>query len=161
MTIAPVDPAVDYNAVAALLQDVLQAVNDTWIEAGIDLPARQYIHLGAAAMDCEQVTVQLLQVFLGSPGVPPGTAVKCESVRSAMIRINIIRKAPTLGQRGQVPDADALSDAAITFSRDLWLLLTAISKLDRVGGGVLADVEPIDPQGGYAGAGLNLTITIP
>lgn len=161
MTYATIATTKDYDAVADLLNRLLQAIVDIFADNDVSLPDRQYIHCGAVAQDCEQVTVQLMQVFLGSPGTPPGSPVRCDSARSAVIRINILRKAPALGTRGQIPTADDLSAAATQYARDMWLLFDVPARVNDLNGSVIADADPIEPAGGFSGSGLNLTVAIP
>lgn len=156
----------DIEAVGQLLFTILDVVVGRYEQAGIDLPERRYIHYGTVAADCEQLTVELNQVFPGLPGEDPSAAQPCagSTPRTAATTVTIFRKVPTgSGNRGQDPPTpEALTATTLILARDSWLLLDAAEEVDQRGHrrGVIAEVSPIGPSGGYTGVTMTLSVAI-
>ena len=53
------------------MQAVLNQVITQYTSYNMPLPGRRYWTLGSPSVDCEQVTVSMLQMYLGSPGDVP------------------------------------------------------------------------------------------
>lgn len=155
----------DIDAVGSLLQRMLEAVIGTYEQANVELPKRRYVTYGLAAADCEQVTVACGQIYNGLPGSDPNQVQRCDGPRTCTMVVTIFRKdACGSGPRGQgVPTPDSLTANALVFARDAWLLLDACKAVDAAGlhTGVISEVSPIDASGGYVGATMNVTITVP
>lgn len=156
----------DIDAVGQLLITTLNHVVGRYEQAGVELPERRYIHYGAVAADCEQVTVELNQVYPGVPGDDPGAAQKCggDTLRTAAMTVTIFRKIPTgSGNRGQdPPKPEDLTATTLILARDTWLLLDVAEEVDQVGHkrGMITEVSPIGPSGGYAGVAMTLSVAI-
>lgn len=165
---ATLDPRnVDIDAVGQLLLAILEKVVGRYEQANVPLPHRRYIHYGSVAADCEQVTVELNQVYPGVPGDDPNAAQKCggDTPRTASTTITIFRAIPTSsGSRGQdPPKPEDLTKMTLTLARDTWLLLDVAEDVDQIGHkrGMITEVSPIGPSGGFSGVAMSLAVTIP
>lgn len=158
-------PSSDIDALSEMLFTALESVKSTFEQAHVQLPDRQYIAWGGVAVDCEQVTAQLIQVYPGNPGGDPNQPQRCDGPRTAVIAVQIFRCAPTpTGARAVAPSPGRLNDSAQELARDAWLLLDSAHVFDAAGSwssGLIADVSPVEPQGGYVGTTLTLTALVP
>ncbi len=154
----------DVDVLSDLLFTMLESVENTFEAESVALPDRRYIAWGGVAVDCEQVTVQLVQVYPGVPGGDPNQPARCMGARSAVLVVQIFRCAPApTGPRAIAPTPEALNESAKTMSRDAWLLLDSAIVFDNTGlaAGVIADVSPLEPSGGFVGTTLTVTVTVP
>lgn len=158
---------------------ILNTVVATYADHGVDLPARRYLAVGgqgATVHDCEQVTVSFEQGYSGRPGAQAQEPVKCNSLRTGVYIIEVVRALPlantvaanpetTVPARyGQVKTgvelvpADVQSAHARTQMQDAMLLLDAgLRAGETTLTGSLADVTAGQPQGGYQAMTLVLT----
>jgi len=155
----------DIEALGQLLQVTLQSVVGTFESARIDVPVRRYIAYGSVVADCEQLTVQLAQLYPGLPGADPSQVARCNGPRTAVLIVQLFRCAPVAsGPRGQgAPTSEAISESTLRTVRDVWLMLDSAGAIDAAGWntGVIAEVSPIDMSGGYIGVSMTLTLTVP
>lgn len=155
----------DQDVLGELLLLTLDKIVGTFEHAGVDLPGRRYISYGGVAADCEQLTVELAQIYPGLPAADPNQLHRCEGPRTAVIIAQLFRKVPVAsGPRGTgAPTPGDLTASALTLVRDVWLLLDAAGAVDSAGWGtgVIAEVTPISASGGLTGANLTLTLTVP
>lgn len=155
----------DQEAVGQLLLLALQSIVNVYDHARVPLPDRRYVSYGAVAADCEQLTVQLGQVYPGTPGSDPNVVQRCDGPRTAVLVVQLFRKAPTAsGPRGQgAPTPEALTAMALASARDSWLLLDAAHAIDAAGWntGIISEVSPVDTSGGLVGASMTLTLQVP
>lgn len=146
------------TTLATHVQDVLDIVVQTFSQAGVTLPSRQYITSGGTAHDCEQVTVSFQQLYLGPPGDQAAEPQRCEAPRSASVLVEVVRCIPSVNSRTGVPDSAAQSAFAVQQLIDAWLLLQAGTEMSVFG--ILGDVTAGEPQGTYQAMALSLTMTI-
>lgn len=154
----------DVDSIARVLVTTLDAIVLTFERANVDLPARRYVHFGGTAADCEQLTVQLDQTYLGTPGGDPNALQRCNGPRTCAMSVQLWRTAPSLGAKGQPPSALSLSEAAVSSSRDAWLLLDSLNQIDVDAGwgtGVIAEVSALPPQGNFRGLTMSLVVPVP
>jgi len=155
----------DHDALGELLQLTLDRIVGTFEHARVDVPDRRYIAYGSVVADCEQLTVQLAQLYPGLPGADPSQVARCDGPRTAVLIAQLFRKAPvSSGPRGQgPPTADEITASTIRTVRDVWLMLDSAGAIDGAGWntGVIAEVSPIDTSGGYIGVSMTLTLTVP
>jgi hypothetical protein len=149
-----------------LLDGVLQRVVSTFNSYNVPLPNRQYWTVGQQAVDCEQLTVTLLQIYLGAPGDQASTPQRCNQPRTAVMTVSLSRCIPTVGQNGRPPTADKLEEAAKISAIDGYVLMLSLNLLDmwELGGygiGVIATVDMPPPEGGYQTVNMQLTMAIP
>jgi hypothetical protein len=164
---------IDYTGVsedATNLRDMMQGVLDR-VEAvfqshNINLPQRRYWTMGQPAIDCEQLVVSFLQMFLGTPGAQVGEPQRCHVPRSATINISISRQIPIAGPSGKAPSPERIQQASETLAYDSWVLMESVNLLDQwdetgFGVGVIATLEADAPEGGYQTSSMTITMAIP
>lgn len=152
----------DVDALPNTLHTVLAKIVETFELAGVSLPERRYIWWGGTAHDCDQVTVSVIQFYLGAPGDPAIAPQRCDGPRTLVLSCQVVRKLPLpTGSRVTYPSAAASSSYAEQRGRDAWLLLEAgLKQCDIWGVGAIADVNPTEPQGEYQAVSLNLTLPV-
>lgn len=152
--------------IVELLDGVLQRVVSTFNSYNVPLPSRQYWTVGQQAVDCEQLTVTLLQIYLGAPGDQASSPQRCNQPRTAVMTVSLSRCIPTVGQNGRPPSADKLEEAAKISAIDGYILMLSLNLLDMwepggYGVGVIATVDMPPPEGGYQTVNMQLTMAIP
>lgn len=151
----------DADRLAVLLQFVHASVEDELVRMGRPLPERRYIGYGASAVDCEQLVTIAVQVYVGAPGDEAQRPQRCDGIWSAVLGVELWRCIPTVSNRGMPPTAVAMSESNLNLARDMMAMLSSARAADSWGPGVMADVAPLEPQGGFAGVRLNLIIALP
>lgn len=164
---------VDYTGVsedATHLRDMMQGVLDR-VEAvfqshNINLPKRRYWTMGQPAIDCEQLVVSFVQMYLGPPGAQVGEPQRCHVPRSATLSIQIARSTPIVGQNGRPPSAENIQHASEILAYDAWVLMESINMLDQwddmgYGLGVIATLDSSAPEGGFQTTTMTVTMAIP
>jgi hypothetical protein len=152
---------------ASLMQSVLDQVINVYGSYSMPLPSRRYWTLGNPAIDCEQVTVSMLQMYLGSPGDEATLPRRCNDPRSVTLLVQVAREVPTVGVNGRAPASDDIQNAAVISAYDAWILLDSAAELDRwetsggYGLGVIATVETSAPEGGFQVVTMTLTLAVP
>lgn len=152
------------------LRDALQGILDRVIAVfesySVPLPTRRYWTMGTPATDCEQLVVNFVQMYLGSPGDEAATPQRCNVPRSAVVVISISRQIPIVGQSGKAPAGDKIQDYSEWSAVDAWVLMESVNLLDQweeggYGPGVIATLNSSEPQGGYQTINLQITLAIP
>jgi hypothetical protein len=164
-----VDPATvsnDAKNLATLMQNVLNAVIDTYTSYTMPLPGRRYWTLGTPSVDCEQVVVSMLQMYIGSPGDEATSPRRCNDPRSVTLIVQVSREVPTVGTNGRAPSGDAIQDGSEISAYDAWILLDSARLLDQwdpanFGLGVIATVETSSPEGGFQTVSMTITMAVP
>ena len=63
------------------MQRIVDTAVEIFTEYGVDLPSKRYWTAGTAVIDCEQLVVSLVQLYLGAPGdqadAPQAARVRC------------------------------------------------------------------------------------
>jgi len=152
------------DRVGRLLDHVLSGVIDTFTAHGVDLPTRHVISVGTQPPhDCEQVTVTLQQIYYGVVGQPADQPVRVQGTDgpvTAVLDVQVVRTFPTITGSGRAPSEVKISEAARNQARDGWLLLMSIGDIDTWNTGILADVTFADPQGGFGGPVMIVTVPV-
>lgn len=156
----------DAKNLANLMQEVLDRVVAVYASYTMPLPSRQYWTMGIPAVDCEQVVVSFVQMYVGAPGDEATQPRRCSDPRSATLNVSVSRQVPVVGQNGRPPAADAIENYAEISAYDAWILLESAAQLDAweqgsFGLGVIATVEVQTPEGGYQTAMLTITMAVP
>lgn len=154
----------DLEVLPELLQLTLDTLVGTFDQAGVDLPERQYIAFGDVVVDCEQLTVQFQQLVYGPPGGDPNSVQRCDGPRSVSLLVQLFRCVPTTNTpRGGAPTPEAIAASTKTHLRDAWLLMDALAQVDAATwkSGVVGEVSPVSPNGGFAGASLSIMLQVP
>ena len=143
------------------VEHCFNSVVQTFDEHGVDLPKRRYWTVGAAAADCEQMVVTVLQVFWGNPGIPPTEPVRCSQPRSMTLGVQILRDAAVAGPRSSSgPSAEAIMSKAIAPPADTEILMEAVATWDRTGIGVVSTFDALDAEGGLQGVVGTVTVSL-
>lgn len=165
--------AIDISGVAEdalnlkqMLDGVLERVEAIYQSYNVDLPSRRYWTMGQPAVDCEQLVVSFVQMYLGSPGAEVNQPQRCHVPRSATLAISVARQIPIVGQNGQPPSAAKIQQVAANSAIDAWVLMQSVNLLDQwddsgYGVGVLATLEVGEPEGGYQATTLQITMAVP
>lgn len=167
MTVTPdADLADEARSLVRLLDGALARVQGIYEQAGVSLPGRQYWTLGTPVWDCEQLVVSFVQAYFGPPGDEATRPQPCDGVRSAALKVEVVRCIPTVGKRGFAPSAEAIQEMSEQLAIDAYLLLDLAPLLDMwdpgyPGMGVIATVDSTDGEGGYQGVTLSVTTAIP
>jgi hypothetical protein len=151
---------------AVFLDAVLTQVVASYASYTMPLPLRRYYTLGQPVVDCEQVVVSFVQMYVGSPGDEATQPRRCSDPRSATINVSVSRAVPVVGQNGRPPSAETIENASEIAAYDAWILLDSAAQLDTwessgFGLGVIATVEVQAPEGGFQTVTLTLTAAVP
>jgi hypothetical protein len=149
-----------------MMDGVLERVEAVFQSYNVELPKRRYWSIGQPAIDCEQVVVSFMQMYLGAPGDEATTPQRCHVPRSAVITISIARAVPIVGQNGRPPSEEKIQQSSAVSTIDAWVLMDAVKLFDMwdntgYGLGVIATVEITPPEGGFQSVIMNLTMAVP
>lgn len=148
------------------LDGVLERVEAVFQSYNVPLPSRRYWTVGQTAIDCEQLVVTLLQVYLGPPGDQASAPQRCNMPRTAVMTVTIAREIPVVGQNGRPPSAEKITDGSKISAIDAYVLMSSINSLDMwesggYGVGVIATADVTPPEGGFQVVNMQLTMAIP
>ena len=149
-----------------MMDGILERVETVFQSYNVELPARRYWAIGQPAIDCEQLVVSFLQMYLGAPGDEATTPQRCHVPRSAVVTISIARAVPIVTAGGRPPSPEKIQQASATSAIDAWVLMDAVKLFDMWDGsgyglGVIATVEITAPEGGFQSVTMNLTLAVP
>jgi hypothetical protein len=165
--------AIDFTGVAEdatnlrdMMDGVLERVESIFQSYNVNLPSRKYWTMGQPAIDCEQLVVSFVQMYLGAPGAQVAEPQRCHVPRSATLNIMISRATPIVGQNGRPPAADKIQQASETLAIDSWVLMQSVNLLDQwdetgYGVGVVATLEVSGPEGGFQTTTMSITLAVP
>jgi hypothetical protein len=149
-----------------MMDGVLEKVCDVFQSYNVPLPNRRYWTLGAPVIDCDQVVVSLNSLYLGPPGAPVSEPMRCNMPRTATVTISIARGVPTVGMNGRPPTATKIEESSYISSIDAWVLMMSLNLFDQwadgsYGLGVIANVDVLEPEGGFQIVNMELTLAVP
>jgi hypothetical protein len=165
--------AIDISGVAEeatnlrdMMNGVLERVESIFQSYNVNLPGRRYWTMGQPAIDCEQLVVSFVQMYLGTPGAQVGEPQRCHVPRSATLNIQISRATPIVGQNGRPPSAANIQVSSEILAIDSWVLMESINLLDQwdetgYGIGVIATLDSGSPEGGFQTTTMTVTMAIP
>jgi hypothetical protein len=159
----------DAKHLAAFLQSVLDKVITVYDSYNMPLPERRYYTFGAPAIDCEQVAVSFLQMYIGTPGDEANEPRRCNDPRSATLLISVSRAVPITQANGNPPKPADIQAAREVSAWDAWILMESNKEFDSsyaglqagLGLGVIATVDVDPPEGGFQTTRMTLTIAVP
>ena len=151
---------------ASLLQEVLDRVITAYDSYNMPLPSRRYYTFGVPAVDCEQVVVSFLQMYIGTPGDEANQPRRCNDPRSVTLNIAVSRAVPITQPNGNAPLADDIQEANYVCALDAWILMESVQQLDAweetgFGLGVIATVDASPPEGGFTTTRMTITMAVP
>ena len=154
------------KALSELMSTVLDKVETVYDSYNMPLPTRRYWTFGQPAVDCEQVVVSLVQMYLGPPGGEIAEPRRCNDPRTAILEVAVSREVPTAQPNGAPPTADAITNGNLASAYDAWILMDSAAQLDTwetagFGLGVIATIQSTEPEGGFQTIVLTLTLAIP
>jgi hypothetical protein len=149
-----------------MMNGVLERVENIFQSYNVSLPEKRYWMMGQPAIDCEQLVVSFIQMYLGSPGAQVGEPQRCNVPRSATLNISIARATPIVSQNGRPPAPEKIKAASEILAVDAWVLMESINLLDQwdatgYGIGVIATLEVTAPEGGFQTTDLTITMAVP
>ena len=148
-----------------VMDRILQSIEERFEFYGIELPELRYKHMGEITHDCEQVTVSLVQVYLGPPGDQAVGPQPCDGPRSGVFQIEVVRcykdgsSKNLKAARSTAVDPNVANEYSKERARDLWALLDSAKFLPEYNA-VIADAALTDPEGQFQAAMLNLTVQL-
>jgi len=148
----------DYERLIAVCERFLELIQLEYQRANVALPPRQIITHGTPVADCEEVVVYFGSLSEGLPGVQ--VDVNCFPALSVTLNAQVIRCVPVVGQNGEAPSPEDLYQAARLHSIDMMLLMAAARDLSG-GLGRTISVNGGEPQGGFAGPSVTVTMALP
>lgn len=159
-----VDP--DAKHLALHLEEILDKVVTTYTSYNMPLPERRYWTLGQTVVDCDQLVVCLLQMYIGAPGDEATEPRRCNDPRSATITVTVSRQIPVVGPSGKAPAPSRIQEGMTPAAYDAWILLEAVRSFDTwetsgLGLGVIATLETPPPEGGFQSTILTMTSAVP
>lgn len=149
-----------------MMSGVLERVENIFQSYNVSLPEKKYWMMGQPAIDCEQLVVSFIQMYLGAPGAQVGEPQRCNVPRSATLNISIARATPIVSQNGRPPAPEKIKAASEILAVDAWVLMQSINLLDQwdttgYGIGVIATLEVTAPEGGFQTTDLTITMSVP
>jgi hypothetical protein len=149
-----------------MMAGVLERVQTVFQSYNVNLPSRQYWTVGTPVIDCEQVVVSFIQMYLGSPGDEAQQPQRCNVPRSAVLAVSIARQIPVVGMNGRPPSPKTIELASESATIDAYVLMDCVKEFDMwdntgYGLGVIATVDVGEAQGGFQTVNMQLTMAIP
>jgi hypothetical protein len=154
------------KALEELMYTVLEKAEAVYQSYNMPIPSRRYWTFGQPAVDCEQLVVSFIQMYLGPPGGEIAEPRRCNDPRSAILEISVSREVPVSQPNGAPPTAELILESNRVSAYDAWILMESASQLDTwetsgFGLGVIATVQTTAPEGGFQTIALTLTLAIP
>lgn len=160
--------SVDENALnlVQLLGGVLERAVAGFESYNVPLPARRYWVMGQPSIDCEQLVVSFIQMYLGPPGDEASRPQRCNSPRTAVLQVSVARSIPTISSHGKAPAAEKIQEGSEISAVDAWTLMQIAADLDGwddagFGLGVISTVEAPIAEGGLQVVNMQLTLGVP
>jgi hypothetical protein len=165
----PQDALDEYGDLWGTMQYISDTLSIRYAAAGLSLPERKFTAVGdvasSLANDCEQVTINFVQAYLGVPGQPDVQARGCELPMSADFVIQVTRCVPTpkesrgAGRPPTPPTVAAIEASTVVQAVDAQILLESAYSMSSVQG-ISATVAPSGVEGGYQSVALSLAISL-
>ena len=149
-----------------MMDGIVDKVCSVFQSYNVPLPNRRYWTLGSPVVDCDQVVVSLNSLYLGAPGSPVSEPMRCTMPRTATVTISIARNVPVVGVNGRPPSAEKIEESSYISSIDAWILMMSLNLFDQwdnsgFGLGVIANVDVLEPEGGFQIVNMELTLAVP
>lgn len=158
----------EYGDAFDTLKYIQETVETIYAQAEVDLPDRRFVAAGdvasSIANDCEQVTVNLAQIYLGAPGEPAAVPPHCNLVMFGDFVVQVTRcvPGPTTTRAGasvRPPKVSAIEEQTLVQAVDMQLLLEAAYSMTNIQG-VVASVTLSGVQGNMQSVILSLSISL-
>lgn len=156
----------EFGDIHKTLQHILDTIVASYTSAGIDIPERQFTAVGdvasSIANDCEQVTVNFIQAYVGLPGQPDVVPRGCPLPMSADFVAQVTRCVPggVVSRTGsRAPAVAAIEASTLIQAVDAQILLQSVDAMSSIQG-KSATVAPSGVDGKYQSMMLNLSISL-
>jgi len=148
------------------MNDILSGVESAYQSYNVPLPTRRYWLTGDPAFDCEQVTVSLMQTYLGMPGDEATSPQACNGPRTLVVNISVVRPTASLSKNGNAPSAEAIQKASEWAAVDMFVLMNSLSSFDTwsVYGGApsaIATITTNTHEGNFMSTQAQITMIAP
>jgi hypothetical protein len=145
---------------------VLDKIVETYADYNVPLPTRQFWTMGDPAIDCDQLCVSFVQMYLGLPGDEASQPQRCTQPRTAVLTVSVSREIPVVGSNGKAPTADKIQEGSQIAAVDAWMFMELINKLDQwepgeFGMGVIATAEAATAEGGFQTMRMQVSMVVP
>jgi hypothetical protein len=149
-----------------MMDGILERVESVFQSYNVPLPSRRYWNIGQPPVDCAQVVVSFMGMYLGSPGDEIAQPQRCNVPRSATIAIHISREVAVVGVNGRPPSPEKIQQTSARSTIDSWVLMQTVREFDMWDGtgyglGVVATLDASGPEGGFQTVTLNVTMAVP
>lgn len=149
-----------------MMDNVLERVESVFTSYNVPLPTRSYWTMGQPVIDCEQLVVSFIQMYLGTPGDQAATPQRCEVPRTAVLTISVARPIPVVGQNGRAPSAEKIEEGSAISAIDAWVLMESMKALEpwdetSLGMGVIATVDAPQQDGGFSVVNMQISLVVP
>lgn len=148
-----------------VMDSILAAVVEEFEFNDESLPDLRYITFGPdVPHDCEQLTVTMVQTYLGPPGDQAVGPQRCDGPRTGVFQVELVRCYKDGSSKNKrtnpttTPDPIVMSEYTRERSVDVWLMLNSIERLADYNGAI-ADVS-IGVPSDYQGVIMNLVVQI-
>jgi hypothetical protein len=160
------DVSSDALSLKNMMDGILSRIEIVFQSYNVPLPSRRYWTMGEVAVDCEQVVVNFLQMYLGTPGDEQSSPQRCHVPRTATVIISISRQVATVSQNGRPPTGDKITESSYSSAIDAWVLMESLREFDMwddsgYGLGVIATLDTSGPEGGFQTVNMQLTLGVP
>lgn len=154
----------DTLQVVDFLSNALETVEGTYTRLGVPMPERRLWAVSSLpAIDCEQISVEFVQTYLGLPGDEATEPTNCTGPRSIVYLITVSRCVPA-GKNGRPPSVESYTEHQKTLAVDVAVLLEATKDLtaskntwSNASTELIATVNAGEENGGYISVSLSLS----
>lgn len=165
--------AIDFTGVSEgatnlrdMMQGVLERVETIFQSYNVEMPKRRYWTMGQPVIDCEQLVVSFIQMYLGAPGDQATAPQRCHVPRTAVLSIMISRAIPVVGANGRPPSGSTIEQGSHSSAIDSWVLMESVNLLDQwdetgFGLGVIATLDSMGSEGGFHTVNMQVTLAVP
>jgi|688.fasta_scaffold435120_2 hypothetical protein len=156
----------DALSLKTFMDAVLDKIVETYADYNVPLPTRQFWTMGDPAIDCDQLCVSFVQMYLGLPGDEASQPQRCTQPRTAVLTVSLSREIPVVGSNGKAPTADKIQEGSEIAAVDAWMFMELINKLDQwepgeFGMGVIATAEAATAEGGFQTMRMQVSMVVP
>lgn len=154
--------ALDSGRLKAVATETLTAVEQSFTDAGISLPDRRFISNNSVAYDCEQCSVEVGGLGIGTATADTPVGLKVPKVPNAIIMVALIRDCqPVSEEGGAPPTVEAIEAASDALLADATVLIGTFLKKGAVPSCrdlIVQTCMPYGPEGGVAGWVLTIKV---
>lgn len=149
--------------VKTAMDGILAGVVSLYASYNVPLPSRRYWTIGEPVIDCEQVVVSMVQLYLGAPGDDAAAPQPCNGPMSLVVNVSVSRE-QTTNKSGKAPSAETIQKDAEWAAIDTYILMSSLDALTDWPGSssaMIATSTVPTPAGGYQTAQTNITMLVP